>query len=86
MTENNQSFTESNIQSDGIKKPSGVLNPISLIGKLLSIRDSSQNTNFFIKAFLDYLVSQPDVIQAAYYSLDQKSRDITLNYLSTKSL
>jgi putative methionine-R-sulfoxide reductase with GAF domain len=86
MTENNQSFTESNIQSDGIKKPSSVLNPISLIGKLLSIRDSSQSTNYFIKAFLDYLVSQPAVIQASYYSLDQKSRDITLNYLSTKSL
>jgi putative methionine-R-sulfoxide reductase with GAF domain len=85
MTENNQSYTESGFQSDGINKPSGVLKAEHLIGKILSLRDSSQNTQFFIQAFLDYLVSQPNVIQVAFYSLDQKSRDISLIHFSTKS-
>ncbi len=85
MTENNQSFAESSIQSDGIKKSPGVLNPIHVIRKLLSLRDSCQNTQLFIKTFLDYFVSQPDILQASFYSLDQKSRDISIIYFSTRS-
>ncbi len=85
MSDNNSSIIESINQVSGSSEATGVLNPVELIRKLLSLRDTSQNTASLIQAFLDYLVSQPDVIQASYYSLDPKNRDIRLNYLSTRS-
>ncbi len=84
MTDNNSISHNDNSQSEAPKRTVSSLNPFQLISHLLPMKDSGKDPTDFTQSFLEYLVSQQDVIQAAYYSLDPRTRDINLNIFVTK--
>jgi hypothetical protein len=86
MTDNNLPYLNDNIQSEAPKRTTGALHPFQIINHLLSVKDSTKDPTSFTQSFLEYLVSQPDVIQACYYTIEPKTRDIKLNNFLSKPL
>ena len=84
MTDNNQSNLSESLQSDAPGKTAGGLDPIRLIGSILAMGKRQKSAAAFAKEFVDHLLSQSEIIQAAIYVVDQNTREINLETLSSK--
>jgi len=78
MTENNGSVYSNNFQSDSDQKSSGLLDTDQLINSLMNLRYSKRTISDFVNSTLSLIASQPEMVQASFYMVDQKTKELAL--------